>query len=409
MSLAEGIAARVAYKAYATGDITSNSEPAPGTDPGAASAKVLRRVGSSLNFTRDNYTSAEINASRQIKSMRLGKKGVSGEISGELSPGTYFDFIEAAHRGTKQTALVTDETDFTSLAADNATSKFTLGSSTWAALGYRVGDTIRPSNTSQNAGNNFTITALSGVDATVFPAPTTHTADTTATVTRPGCKVGIPLTGHVKRKFAFEHYFEDVDIARLFTECRVMGYSCSLPSTGMATINIPVMGRNMTTYTAGSAPFFTSPTAANSEEIAAAVTGTLILNGTQRGVLTGMDFSLDLGGENPAVIGQDIAPEIFLGAATLTGTLTAFFENATDSALFETETEFDICVVLKNGSTAGADFVSWYFGRVKATSYDVPLSGAGGVVATIGFQALEREAATGYDQTTVVCLDSVAT
>jgi hypothetical protein len=114
MSLAEGVSARIAAKFYASAAITPGVEPAPATDPGAASAQILRRVASTLSLSKDAYQSGEIRSDRQIGDFRHGVKRVQGNISGELSPLTYADWFEAACRGTwSGAAVATDETDFT--------------------------------------------------------------------------------------------------------------------------------------------------------------------------------------------------------------------------------------------------------------------------------------------------------
>ena len=93
----------------------------------------------------------------------------------------------------------------------------------------------------------------------------------------------VPASSHVSRKFGFEHYFSDLDKAMLFTECRLGGFSAQLPATGMATIEFPVMGRDMETYEDGSAPFFVSPAAASTTGLFTAVNGLLVVAGAAVG------------------------------------------------------------------------------------------------------------------------------
>ena len=100
-SLAEGVAVRATYKFYASGVIAPNALDDITTAPGAAGGQVLRRVSLTPAMKRASYTSAEIRTDRQVANFRLGTKSVAGTISGELSPGTYFDFWEASHRDTR--------------------------------------------------------------------------------------------------------------------------------------------------------------------------------------------------------------------------------------------------------------------------------------------------------------------
>lgn len=393
MSIAEGVSVRVAYKANVAGTMTSNAEADTTTIPGVDSAQVLRRVASTLDLTKDTYESAEIRSDRQVADFRHGIRRVAGAIQGELSPGTYFDFIEATNRDTATAGVVLSETELTSCVADNATSKFTFGGGDPVALGLGVGMVIRFTNLSVAGNNatNFTILSFGGTsnrDVTVTPAPTDNASDTAFTLTVPGKTTIVPATGHVRRLFTFEHYHEDLDIARLFTECRVHGYQMSLPATGMATIEIPVMGRNMQVLETGSAPYFTSPTAAGTDGIAAAVNGMLLVGSTQVGVVTGVELNAEVAGSGPAVVGQNFVPDIILGRFRLSGQVTALFDSATLLNNFLNESEVALLVRLDATSAANTDAVSIYLPRIKFGGAAVPATGEGEQTVTLPFQAL---------------------
>ncbi len=102
--IAEGSAVRLAYKAYASGAMATDTEADTATAPGATGAQSLRYTQSSLNLKTNMTKSAEILPSRQIRSNRRTSRHVEGSISGELSPSTYWDFMEAALRGTTAAA-----------------------------------------------------------------------------------------------------------------------------------------------------------------------------------------------------------------------------------------------------------------------------------------------------------------
>lgn len=393
MSIAEGVSVRVAYKANAAGTMTANTEADTSTIPGATSAQILRRVASTLDLTKDTYESAEIRADRQVADFRHGMRRVAGSIQGELSPGTYFDFIEATNRDTATAGVVLDETDLTSCVADNATAKFTFGGGDPVALGLGVGMVMRFTNLSVAGNNakNFTILSFGGTsnrEVTVTPAPTDNASDTAFTLTVPGKTTVVPTSGHVRRLFTFEHYHDDLDIARLFTECRVHGYRMSLPATGMATIEIPVMGRNMQVLSAGSAPYFTSPTAAGTDGIAAAVNGVILVGGTPVGVVTGVELNAEVAASGPAVVGQNFVPDIILGRYRLTGQVTALFDSATLLENFSDEDEIALLVRLDATSAANTDAVSIYLPRIKFGGASVPAQGEGEQTITLPFQAL---------------------
>lgn len=403
MALSENVAVRVAYKAHSTGAIDPTTEAVLASDPAATGGQVLRRVTSTLQLQKDTYQSAEIRDDRQVADMRHGTRRPAGDITGELSPGTYIDLIEAAFRATKVATFQKSNTDFTSLAATNATSKLTVGGSTWAAQGFRVGDVVRPASLSVAANNrDFLIIALSGVDATVLPAPTDMSADTAFTVDRLGNKLTIPTTAanFVSRKFLFEHYHVNPDVAQLFSEARISGLGLAMPATGMNTIRLPVTARNMSTVTAGSAPFFSSPTAAGTDGITAAINGALAVQGAKIGVLTGIEFNMAMAVDAPAVSGQDFVAEIFLGRSLVSGQITALFQDETLLNYFVNETEVEIAAWLKTNSAVSGPGCALFLPRVKLGGADIPLQGEGGVPITLPFTALLKASATGYDSTT---------
>jgi hypothetical protein len=66
----------------------------------SADGQVLRRVSSSLALTKDVFSSNEVRPDQQVADLRHGVKRAGGQINGELSKGTYDDFIAAALRST---------------------------------------------------------------------------------------------------------------------------------------------------------------------------------------------------------------------------------------------------------------------------------------------------------------------
>jgi hypothetical protein len=415
MPIAEGVATRVAYKFYSSGDIASATEPNTATDPGASSAVVLRRVGSTLDLTKATYESAEIRADRQVQDFRHGMRSVTGALSGEISPGTWFPFLEAACRGSGVAPIALSNTELTSAAADNALSTITFAGGDPVALGLGVGDVIRLTNMTAAGNNNtnFTILSFGGTSnrtLTVTPTPTTQSADTTFNLSRPGRTIIVPASGHVRRKLAVEAYAEDLDIARLFTECRVSGFRLGLPATGMATIECPIVGRNMQVLSGASAPYFTSPTAPNTQGITAAVNGVLRVSGSVVGVVTGIEVNAEMSSSMPAVVGQNIAPDILLGRFRVTGQVTALFENATLLNAFLNETDVDILARLDATTALDTNALTIHLPRVKFGGGSVPATGEGEQIITLPFQALlPTSPAAGVANSTIRIHDTAAT
>ena len=85
MTIAQGVKKVVSYKKQ-----TGLGSPASGSG-----GQELRRVTSTINLTKDTYQSNEIRSDQQIADFRHGSKQVTGTLSGELSPGTYKDFLQS--------------------------------------------------------------------------------------------------------------------------------------------------------------------------------------------------------------------------------------------------------------------------------------------------------------------------
>lgn len=411
MSLAEGVSASVRYKAYATGVISSNSQPTSSADPdGSTGGQILRRVSSTLDLVKDTYQSGEIRTDRQIADFRHGVKRVTGAVTGELSPKTWFDFFEASCRGTKGAALTLTEADLTSVACSNSGSTITFGGGAPVTLGLRTGDVIRFTlmSTAGNNAINFLILGFSGTSnrvLSVYPAPTDQSADTAFSLTSNGATgkaIFMPSSSFVSRKFGIEEYHSDIDISRLYTECRCGGFDLGLPATGMSTISVPFMGRDMETASGGSAPFFVGPTAETTTGITAAVNGLVRVGGATVGVITGATIKMDLKPQSDAVVGQNYVPEIFLGRADITGQLTAFLENLTIVNYFKNETEIAVLLYLTTTSSASSPAMTFYLPRLKVGGANIPLQGEGGQTITLPFQALKADGTTAGDEATTI-------
>lgn len=410
MALSKAVAQRLVYKAHTvTGTtMTPGTEIVLATDPAATGGQELRRVTSNLNLVKSSFTSQEVAAHMQVGYLAHGGKRVTGNISGELSPKTYQDFMAAVLRGSWGAAVAKSNTEFTSVQATGST--FVVGGSTWAAQGYMVGDVIRFTNLSETLNNsrNFLITALSTTTATVSPAPTTMGADSAFNVTSVGRKVFTPATAQTANLFAIEHYWSDIDLALVFSECAIGSMGISMPAEGIASVDFGVLGRGMTQYATGTSPFFTAPTAALTTAPLNTIGGRVTLQGTTLGLVTGARLNCDIGLSAPTVAFQSFVPALYTGREMVSGELSLLLEDFTALAYFTAETECEVNLVLTDDSSDSADFISFFMPRVKFSAANIGSAVEGGVPITMPFQAIYKTAATGYDGGTLVVRDSLS-
>lgn len=403
MSIATGVAKQVKYKV----------ESAWGTIPSASTAQLLRRVTSNLSLTKDTYESAEIRPDYQVQDFRHGVRKVEGSVVGELSPGTYKDFFAAALR--RDFAAVSAITGASiTIAGSGPTYTVTRGAGSFLTDGVKAGDVVRLSAGSFNAANlakNLIVISLTATVLTVSPlngvALVAEGPIASSTVTVTGKKTYTPTTGHTDKSYSFEHWFSDIAQSEVFSGMKVSKIDVDLPSTGIAKVTLTFMGKDVTTSTS---EYFTSPTAATTAGVLAAVNGLIYVDGTAIALITSMKFTIDGNMSSESVVGSNTVPDIFEGTVKVNGEVTAFFEDGTLRDYFLNETEVSMFAAFTTGSTAAADFVTFSFPRVKAggSSKD---DGQKGIVQTIPFTALYNSAGgagTSTDQTTLVIQDSLA-
>lgn len=396
MALATGVSKELRYKKESTW----------GTAAGATGAQLLRRVSSDLSLTKESYQSNEIRTDYQISDFRHGVRSVAGSITGELSPKTYADFFAAALRkdfaagGTTGAVAV--------LAVTDTGTKFTRSSGSFVTDGFKVGDVVSATGfTDANNNNHYClVTAVAALTLDIAPldgVPLTDEAEgDTVTIAVVGKKTYTPETGHTDDSFSIEHWHEDVNQSELFTGCKVNTIEIGLPPTGMSTVTIGMMGKDVVT---DSSEYFTTPTANTTTGILASVNGIAYALGTKQTVLTGLSINIAGGMSMQPVVGSNTPPDIFEGRVVVTGEMTAFFENGDLRDAFLDEDEVSLVFVFTTSNAKNPDFVAFTMPRVKFGSANKN-DGETGIVQTLSYQALLNTAGSGADKTTLIIQDS---
>ncbi len=390
MPAASGTFKQVAYKI---------NPGAYGAAPGQAAGQLLRRVQSTLDLTKETYESNEKRPDFQVADFRHGVRRVAGKITGELSCRTYADFFAMA---LKRNFTIGASAAAVSLTIAGAGPSYTVTRAAGSFLtdGFKVGDGIRLTVGVLNAANiskNLLIVGLTALVATVITMNGTALVAegpiTGCTVAVVGRKTFIPTTGHTDTDFALEHWFPDVPASELFLGCKIDKIAVGLPPTGMATIDMDVIGQDIAETAAkrgGVAPavqYFTAPTALTATGSMAAVNGVCRVGGQSVANITGLSFEIDPTFTGDPVVGQNIVPQLFAGKVPVMGQLTAYFDNTALRDAFINETEIDLLAAFTADNTAAADFLAFVFPRIKvggAAKNDED----GGLVQTLPFRAL---------------------
>jgi hypothetical protein len=405
MPQASGVFKQVAVK----------EETTYGVLPTASGAQLLRRVDASFNLTKDVYESSEIRADMQTADMRHGVRRVAGTLNGELSPGSYAPYLAAVLK--RDFASQTSVTG-ASITVGGTAPAYTLTRAAGSFLtdGIKVGQVVRLSAGTFNASNlnkNLFVTAVTALALTVLvlngSALVAEGPIASATVSVPGKTTFIPLTGHTDKSYSIEEWFPDIARSETFSGCKFSKASIQLPPTGISTIGLDVVGKDL-----GQAPsstrYFTSPSAASSSGSFAAVNGILRVGSQILASVTGLNFDIEAGFTGEPVVGANTVPTLFAGRVKVTGQFTAYFEDGVLPAAFFNETELGLQVALTASNDNNAEFMSFSMSRVKLGSADKNDSD-GGVVRTYNFTALLNSAGgagTPNEASTIAIQDSLA-
>jgi hypothetical protein len=186
-----------------------------------------------------------------------------------------------------------------------------------------------------------------------------------------------------------------------------------LPPTGNSTIRIGIMGKDLAINTADrggvalTSQYFSTPAAAGTTGVAAAISGAVFAQGSRVALLTGMSLFIDGKMSAQPVVGSNTYPEINEGRVAITGQLSVLFENATFRDYFAQETEVSLVAAFASDpSSPTSDFIAITLPRVKAGGA-AKSDGERGLVMTMPFRALVGSVAN-YEATSIMIQDSAA-
>lgn len=189
-------------------------------------------------------------------------------------------------------------------------------------------------------------------------------------------------SGVTSKFFTMERAFADITQYGVFTGCMVNGFSLSVQPNAIVTGSFDLIGKGAS-YSG--TPLDASVTASQTNSPFDSFTGTIEEGGSTIAIITGLELNLANGLEATQVVGSNTTPAIVPGRSNLTGTVSAYFENATLLTKFINETESSIEFTLGNGTTKSYTFL---IPRIKYSGGDNPASGEGPIVISMPFQAL---------------------
>jgi hypothetical protein len=413
--VAETRAERLSYKLYTDPLIQSQTVPDPLTDPGTSAGQVLRYLSHDLQLTKDQYRPTEMREDRQRPMGSDGSRTIAGTIKGYLSAGTQQDLFAAIMRNTWTAAATATEAVLTSVAFSKSAKTITFGGGDPVAAGFGVGETIAVTGiTGLNLNQRFSILGFGGTShrvVSVFPAPAEDLAAvTTFGVSNAGKTIINPSTtlSFVNYKFALELYSPEVDLARLYTECRIGSMDLDIPVNDNPKLDFGVMGRGRQLYKTTAAPFFTAPANETSSDIPTAMDGLLLFDGLPFGVATSVKISVKLNPQPAKVINpQGLVAAIFLDDFVCDGTFAAYVDDTLLFDLHGDNVEFGLLVYMPaQPRQVATPANTFYLPRIRILTLQEQDS-AGGKLVNATFEAARYfGTAPGIPSTTLQISDS---
>lgn len=359
----------MAYQSGRNVVIAYKQETTFGTAAGASGGKVFRPNSGKLTLAKEPIKSNENRRDGMTTRGRHGSRTLSGQFAGDLSLGSYDDFIEAVFRGTFDAGLVvTEATSGGPTEITTTTSTIVGNSGSWITAGLRVGDVIRLTNhsTADNNNRNLRITGLTATTITVAETLTLNAvADTAFTITRPK-KV---VQGTTARSFSIEENEVDIDGSKLSKGCRVGQLQISMQPNGMCVLTFSFAGQDQEVLSGGSAPYFTSPTETTSIGLTA-VEAKIRLGSTDVMDVTALDLTLNLNAAGQPVVGSVVTPDVFTNQANIEGSVTALKTDMSRAQAFLDETELSLHLLFTENEGEPKDFCSFFIGNLTLAGAD---------------------------------------
>lgn len=190
--------------------------------------------------------------------------------------------------------------------------------------------------------------------------------------------------GTTFKSFSFEDGALDIDQYRVFTGCCVNTFSMSITPNEIVTANFGIIGAGADAVSGSSID--ATPTQPQSDDPydGNSGIGSILEGGSAIATVSSLEFSID-NAINPAfVVGSATAPQMEYGRGRVTGTVTAYFEDAVLLNKFINETESSITFTLDGATT---DY-TFDFPKVKYSGGDIPLDNEQSRLVTLPFVAL---------------------
>ena len=349
-----------------------------GTTPASPALVQLPYNTHSLDMTKDRVTGNEIQPDRMLRVDRHGNRQAGGDIVVDLRKADFDPFLESALM-----SAFADSATIATLTATSASGTATLTFASQTIPPFPVGSAITVAGVTPSGFNGvFTVTACTATSVSYANA-TAGPQTVAGTIKNRVLKVG-----NTAKSMSIEDAADDITQFRLFTGMTVNTAAISIAPNAMIAATFSMIGKDMTI--SGSS-LDAAKTASSTNQPFDSYSGTMSIGNAGAALssiatITGIDFSITNSLAPTFVVGSATTPQLEFGMATVEGTITAYFEDATLINRFVNETTSAFQVTVNDPS--GASNYTFHFPRVKINGAAVPVGGPTSRIVTLPFVAL---------------------
>ena len=190
--------------------------------------------------------------------------------------------------------------------------------------------------------------------------------------------------GTTRKSFTMEVAYTDISQFHVFNGLIANSFALSVTTDATVTGTFNMVGLDMTpgVATIDNLGGYTPVGAKRSFD---SFSGTIQEGGGAIAIVTAIELNLENGLTPAKIIGQDTPVDYFDGRCNVTGTLSAFFENATLLNKFLNETPSSLQFVLTDPD---ANTLTFDIPRIIYTGGSAPVSGEAGITLAMPFQAI---------------------
>lgn len=189
--------------------------------------------------------------------------------------------------------------------------------------------------------------------------------------------------GSVRKSFSMERRFNDVGEYLRYRGVQIDTLQIGMTTGAVVGLTFGLWGRGMDAPDQAIITGATYPAAPTTKTMDA-ITGTITEGGSPIGVATEVTLNLANNLNPRFVIGSAESLEPSIGRSSLTGTLSAFFEDSVLYQKFLTNADSSLQVVCSDG----VDSFTFLVPKLKYTGGDIPVSGEGPVSIQMPFQGI---------------------